>query len=33
MAGVIALFIACITVSFQSYRAAAKNPVEALRYE
>jgi len=33
LAGVIALFIAWTTVSFQSYRAAGKNPVEALRYE
>jgi putative ABC transport system permease protein len=33
MAGVIALLIAFITVSWQSYRAASKNPVEALRYE
>jgi putative ABC transport system permease protein len=33
MAGVIALLIAWITVSFQSYRAAGKNPIEALRYE
>ena len=33
IAGVIALSIALMTVSFQSYRAASKNPVEALRYE
>ncbi len=33
MAGIIALLIALLTVSFQSYRAAGKNPVEALRYE
>ena len=33
LAGVIALFIALLTVSWQSYRAAGKNPVEALRYE
>jgi ABC-type antimicrobial peptide transport system permease subunit len=33
IAGVIALLIALLTVSFQSYRAASKNPVEALRYE
>jgi len=33
MAGVIALLIALLTVSFQSYRAASRNPVEALRYE
>ena len=33
LAGVIALLIALLTVGFQSYRAASKNPVEALRYE
>jgi len=33
MAGVLALLIALLTVSFQSYRAASRNPVEALRYE
>jgi len=33
LAGVIALLIALITVSWQSYRAASKNPVDALRYE
>lgn len=33
LAGIIALVIALITVSFQSWRAATKNPVEALRYE
>jgi ABC-type antimicrobial peptide transport system permease subunit len=33
LAGVIALLIAFLTVSWQSYRAASKNPVEALRYE
>jgi ABC-type antimicrobial peptide transport system permease subunit len=33
LAGVIALLIALLTVSFQSYKAASKNPVEALRYE
>jgi putative ABC transport system permease protein len=33
IAGVIALFIALITVSWQSWRAATRNPVEALRYE
>ena len=32
-AGVVALIIALLTVSWQSYRAANKNPVEALRYE
>jgi putative ABC transport system permease protein len=33
LAGVAALIIALLTVSWQSYRAANKNPVEALRYE
>ena len=33
LAGVIALLIALLTVSWQSCRAAGKNPVEALRYE
>ena len=33
LAGTIALLIALLTVSFQSYKAASKNPVEALRYE
>jgi putative ABC transport system permease protein len=33
LAGVLALLIAFLTVSFQSYKAASKNPVEALRYE
>jgi ABC-type antimicrobial peptide transport system permease subunit len=33
LAGTIALFIALLTVSWQSYRAASKNPIEALRYE
>jgi len=33
LAGVIALVVALLTVSWQSYRAASKNPVEALRYE
>jgi len=33
IAGFIALAIAMITVSWQSWRAAARNPVEALRYE
>jgi putative ABC transport system permease protein len=32
-AGVIALVIALVTVSWQSYRAATRNPVESLRYE
>jgi len=33
LAGFIALFIALATVSWQSWRAANRNPVEALRYE
>jgi putative ABC transport system permease protein len=33
LAGVVALLIALFTVSWQSFRAARKNPVEALRYE
>jgi len=33
LAGVIALLIALLTVSWQSYKATGKNPVEALRYE
>ncbi len=33
LAGIIALGIAIITVSWQSWRAATRNPVEALRYE
>ena len=33
LAGIIAVIIAVITVSFQSYKAASRNPVEALRYE
>jgi putative ABC transport system permease protein len=33
LAGVIAVSIALITVSWQSWRAAARNPVESLRYE
>lgn len=32
-AGTVALLIAFLTVSWQSYKAAGKNPVEALRYE
>ncbi|HEX3008159.1 MAG TPA: FtsX-like permease family protein [Bacteroidales bacterium] len=32
-AGVLALFVALITVSWQSWRAATRNPVESLRYE
>jgi putative ABC transport system permease protein len=33
LAGLLALGIALLTVSFQSYKAAVKNPVESLRYE
>jgi len=33
LSGLLALFIALITVSWQSWRAATRNPVEALRYE
>ena len=33
LAGFLALLIALLTVSWQAYRAASKNPVEALRYE
>jgi len=33
LAGSIAFFVAMLTVSFQSFKAATKNPVEALRYE
>jgi putative ABC transport system permease protein len=33
LAGVLAFLIALLTVSVQSFRAASKNPVEALRYE
>ncbi|MGQ8337412.1 ABC transporter permease [Sunxiuqinia sp. A32] len=33
LAGVMALGIALLTVSFQSWKAATQNPVEALRYE
>ncbi len=33
LAGVLALSIALLTVSWQSWRAATRNPVEALRYE
>ncbi len=33
LAGLIAMFIALLTVSIQSYRAATRNPVESLRYE
>jgi putative ABC transport system permease protein len=33
LAGLLALGIAILTVSFQSWKAATRNPVEALRYE
>jgi len=33
LAGIIAMIIALLTVSWQSWRAATKNPVESLRYE
>jgi putative ABC transport system permease protein len=33
LAGCIALVIALLTVSWQTFRAARRNPVEALRYE
>ncbi|MFW6226531.1 MAG: ABC transporter permease, partial [Bacteroidota bacterium] len=33
LAGAIAVVIALVTVSWQSWRAASRNPVEALRYE
>uniref|UniRef100_UPI00321740F2 ABC transporter permease n=1 Tax=uncultured Draconibacterium sp. TaxID=1573823 RepID=UPI00321740F2 len=33
LAGFLAVAIAILTVSFQSYKAATRNPVEALRYE
>jgi putative ABC transport system permease protein len=33
LAGTIAFGIAIITVNWQSWRAATRNPVEALRYE
>jgi putative ABC transport system permease protein len=33
LAGIIALGIALLTVGWQSWRAATRNPVEALRYE
>ncbi len=33
LAGLLALGIALLTVSFQSWKAARRNPVESLRYE
>lgn len=33
LSGIIALGIAILTISWQSWRAAIRNPVEALRYE
>jgi putative ABC transport system permease protein len=33
LAGILALGIALLTVSWQSWRAATRNPVDALRYE
>jgi len=33
LAGIVALIIALLTVSIQSWRASMRNPVEALRYE
>jgi putative ABC transport system permease protein len=33
LAGLLTLSIAVITVSWQTFKAAIKNPVEALRYE
>ncbi|MDA3893410.1 MAG: ABC transporter permease [Salinivirgaceae bacterium] len=33
LAGIIAIGIALVTVSWQTYRAARRNPIEALRYE
>jgi len=33
LSGTIALGFALLTISWQSYRAASRNPVEALRYE
>jgi putative ABC transport system permease protein len=33
MAGLLALVVALLTVCWQSWTAASKNPVEALRYE
>jgi putative ABC transport system permease protein len=33
LSGLISIFMALLTVSWQSYKAATRNPVEALRYE
>jgi putative ABC transport system permease protein len=33
LVGILAIGIALLTVSWQSWRAATRNPVEALRYE
>ncbi|MCK4855395.1 MAG: FtsX-like permease family protein, partial [Bacteroidales bacterium] len=33
LAGLAALFIALLTITWQTYRAASRNPVNALRYE
>jgi putative ABC transport system permease protein len=33
LAGIVAVAVAVLTVSWQSWRAATRNPVEALRYE
>jgi putative ABC transport system permease protein len=33
LAGILAFVVALLTVSWQSWRVAARNPVEALRYE
>ncbi|MBN1416299.1 MAG: ABC transporter permease [Bacteroidales bacterium] len=33
VAGLVAIFVACLTVCWQSWRAASRNPVETLRYE
>jgi putative ABC transport system permease protein len=33
LAGSVAVFIALLTISFQSWQAATRNPIETLRYE